>query len=157
MLRYGVIMTNQLLIAETEERFGDAVTQARLAAPAVRVMLGIATSWKLTNAEGAGLLGITRYKWSNLKSGQWTGVFNQDQLTRVALLLRINDALHELFPDDQADRWPRQVTQNPMLNGKSLVQAMVHGGIPFIIQTRNCLETAVARLKKLDAAARVSR
>ena len=44
-----------------------------------------------------------------------------------------------------------------MLNGKSLVQAMVHGGIPFIIQTRNYLESAVARLKKLDAAARVSR
>lgn len=71
-----------------------------------------------------------------MRAGHWEGLLNEDQLTRASLLISIFNGLHSLFGNDLADRWPRLINQGPVFDHKSPVQAMVEGGIPKMLQTR---------------------
>jgi hypothetical protein len=128
------------LILEADGRFGNGAIREQLTGPAVEAVLRIAAAWKLTNAESAGLLGVAVAAWRRMKSGQWRGALGQDQLTRASILIALHASLHELIADERADHWPRQVTRENMFCGLSPARAMIHGGIPFMIEVRRYIE-----------------
>ncbi|WP_309611206.1 hypothetical protein [Sphingomonas sp.] len=41
-----------------------------------------------------------------------------------------------LFADEMADRWPRLANRGPVFDRKSLIDAMIVGGIPRMLETR---------------------
>lgn len=139
----GKTVIDDRLISGADGGFRDGAIREQLTDPAVAAVLGIARSWKLTNAEGAGLLGVSVAVWKRMKSGQWKGTLGQDQMTRAAILIALHADLHALAADDsRANNWPRQAS--PMFNGTSPAQAMVRGGLPLMHATWKYIEANVA-------------
>jgi hypothetical protein len=93
----------------------------------------LAKYWFLDNAEAAALLGVSPGTWQRIKDDRWTGSFNQDQLTRLSLLVGMFEALHTIFANDMADRWPRLPNKNELFEGKSPIAMMVEDGIPAML------------------------
>ena len=122
------------------QTFSGEGDRARLTGSAIKAMLRIAEAWKTSNAEGAALLGVSASTWDRMKAGTWDGTLSQDQLTRASALIGLYKGLHLLFANDLADRWPRLVNREPLFGIRSPVEAMIEGGIPRMLETRQYID-----------------
>ena len=112
----------------------------RLSAAATKAVLRLVEAWGGNNAEGAALLGVSESTWDRMKAGTWEGALSQDQLTRASALIGVFKGLHLLFADNMADRWPKLVNSGPIFDRLSPVQAMIEGGIPRMLETRQYID-----------------
>ena len=106
----------------------------------MKAVLRLVEAWGGSNAEGAALLGVSESTWDRMKAGTWEGVLSQDQLTRASALIGLFKGLHLLFANDMADRWPKLANKAPVFDRLSPVQAMIAGGIPRMLETRQYID-----------------
>jgi uncharacterized protein (DUF2384 family) len=114
--------------------------RARLTPPAIAAMRRLSEAWHLGRAEAAALLGASEVAWVRISCGVYDQSLSQDQLTRVAAAMRVFKALHTLFVDDIADRWPRLPNNAPMFADRSPLETMIDDGIPGMIEVRDYLD-----------------
>jgi len=139
-------MSNNVQLRQTSDDLGALQTFAaeedrrRLTTTATKAVVRLVEAWRGNNAEGAALLGVSESTWDRIKSGRWEGVLSQDQLTRASALIGVFKGLHLLFADDMADRWPRLPNRGPVFDRRSPIQAMIEGGIPRMIETRQYVD-----------------
>lgn len=119
------------------QTFAGAEDRARLSGPTLRAFRALAAQWALNNAEAAALLGVSESTWDRIKRGAWDQPLSQDQLTRASAAIGLYKGLHLLFVDAMADRWPKLANAGPIFRRKSPVDAMIAGGIPVMLETRN--------------------
>jgi hypothetical protein len=122
------------------QTFAIEADRARLTAAAVKSVLRLVDAWGGNNAEGAALLGVSESTWDRMKAGKWDGVLSQDQLTRASALIGVFKGLHLVFADGMADRWPRLPNRGPVFDRMTPVQAMIAGGIPRMLETRQYID-----------------
>lgn len=122
------------------QTFADESNRQRLTPAAVKAVLRLVKAWDGGNAEGAALLGVSESTWDRMKAGRWDGVLSQDQLTRASALIGLFKGLHLLFADGMADRWPRLPNRGPIFGRLSPIQAMIEGGIPRMLETRQYID-----------------
>lgn len=122
------------------QTFADEADRRRLTGAAVKAVLRLVEAWGSGNADGAALLGVSESTWDRMKAGRWEGTLSQDQLTRASALIGVFKGLHLLFADDMADRWPRLPNRAPVFDRLSPVQAMIAGGIPRMLETRQYID-----------------
>lgn len=114
--------------------------RGRLTGAAVKAVLRLADRWGASNAEAAALLGVSESTWDRMKAGTWDGTLSQDQLTRASALIGLFKGLHLLFANDLADRWPKLENRAPVFDRNSPVEAMIRGGIPRMLETRQYID-----------------
>lgn len=112
----------------------------RLTGAAVKAVLRLADAWGVGNAQGAALLGVSESTWDRMKAGSWQGALSQDQLTRASALIGLFKGLHLLFANDLAERWPTLANRAPVFDRRSPVEAMIEGGIPRMLETRQYID-----------------
>lgn len=118
----------------------DRKVQVRLSAAARKAFLKLLKHWELKDEEGRQLLGgISSGTFYEIKRGA-AKTLNQDQLTRISLLLGIFKSLAILFPAPLARAWPTRQNDNPLFDGATPVSCMVTGGIPAMIAVRQLLD-----------------
>lgn len=122
------------------QTFAGDDDRRRLTGAAVKAVLRLVDAWSGSNAEGAALLGVSESTWDRMKAGTWEGTLSQDQLTRASALIGVFKGLHLLFADDMADRWPKLTNRGPIFDRRSPVQAMIEGGIPRMLETRQYID-----------------
>jgi hypothetical protein len=122
------------------QTFSSEADRRRLTGAAVKAVLRLVDAWGGNNAEGAALLGVSESTWDRMKGGKWDGTLCQDQLTRASALIGVFKGLHLLFADGMADRWPSLVNRGPIFDRKTPIQAMIEGGIPRMIETRQYID-----------------
>ena len=122
------------------QNFAGDGDRKRLTGTAVKAVLRVIDIWGGCNAEGAALLGISESTWDRMKADKWDGTLSQDQLTRASALIGVFKGLHLLFADDMADRWPRLENRAPVFDRKSPIEAMIEGGIPRMLETRQYID-----------------
>lgn len=133
-------LENDVPIAMGLQNFARDEDRKRLTPSAVKAVLRLVAAWDGSNANGAALLGVSESSWDRMKAGRWDGTLSQDQLTRASALIGIFKGLHLLFADAMADRWPRLPNRGPIFDRKSPVEAMVEGGIPRMLETRQYID-----------------
>lgn len=122
------------------QTFAGDEDRQRLTAAAVKAVLRLTGAWNTSNAEGAALLGVSESTWDRIKAGRWDGALSQDQLTRASALIGIYKGLHLLFANDLADRWPRLENRAPVFGRRTPIRAMIEGGIPRMLETRQYVD-----------------
>jgi len=122
------------------QTFAAEADRRRLTGAAVKAVLRLVDAWGGSNAEGAALLGVSESTWDRMKAGRWEGVLSQDQLTRASALIGVFKGLHLLFADAMADRWPMLENRGPVFDRRTPVQAMIEGGIPRMLETRQYVD-----------------
>ncbi|MGE0006065.1 MAG: antitoxin Xre-like helix-turn-helix domain-containing protein [Parvibaculaceae bacterium] len=122
------------------QTFSSEADRRRLTGAAVKAVLRLVEAWGGSNAEGAALLGVSESTWDRMKGGKWDGVLSQDQLTRASALIGVFKGLRLLFADGMADRWPRLVNRGPIFDRMTPIQAMIEGGIPRMLETRQYID-----------------
>lgn len=122
------------------QTFAGNDDRRRLTGAAVKAVLRLVDAWDGSNAEGAALLGVSESTWDRMKAGTWEGTLSQDQLTRASALMGLFKGLHLLFADNMADRWPKLANTAPVFDRLSPVQAMIVGGIPRMLETRQYID-----------------
>ncbi|HEY8696899.1 MAG TPA: antitoxin Xre-like helix-turn-helix domain-containing protein [Rhizomicrobium sp.] len=122
------------------QTFANADSRARLSATAAKAFVRLAKHWQLSNAEAAALLGVSQSTWDRMKRGERTEALSQDQLTRVSALSGTFKALHLLFADAMADRWPRLPNKGPLFENRRPIDAMIDGGIPHMLEVRRYVD-----------------
>lgn len=122
------------------QTFAGESDRARLTGAAIKAVLRLIDAWGASNAEGAALLGVSASTWDRIKAGSWEGTLSQDQLTRASAMIGLYKGLHLLFANELADRWPRLENRAPVFGRRSPVQAMIEGGIPRMLETRQYID-----------------
>lgn len=122
------------------QTFSDPDSRARLSKTASKAFVQLAERWNLANAEAAALLGVSPSTWDRMKRGDRAEVLSQDQLTRVSALVGTFKALHLLFADAMADRWPQLPNKGPIFENKRPIDAMIDGGIPRMLEVRRYVD-----------------
>jgi len=88
--------------------------RTRLSPAAIKGLLRIAARWKLRDDDTRVLLGgISSGSFYALKS-RATKTLDEDQLTRISLLIGIYKALNTLYGQKLADAWVELPNTNPM-------------------------------------------
>lgn len=112
----------------------------RLSASAIRGLLRVAARWKLRDEDTRALLaGMSSGSFYALKSRAAKSL-DQDQLTRISLLIGIYKALNILYSQKLADAWVTLPNTNPMFGGDSALDYMKKGGIPALLRVRQLLD-----------------
>lgn len=122
------------------QTFADDGDRKRLSRTALKAYRRLADAWRLTNPEAAALLGVSTSTWERIKRDGSGNQLSQDQLTRVSALVGIYKALHLLFADGAADRWPRLKNKGPLFSRRTPIEAMIEGGIPHMIDVRRYVD-----------------
>ena len=122
------------------QTFSDQDSRALLSGTAAKAFARLAKHWGLSNAEAAALLGVSQSTWERLKRGDRSEPLSQDQLTRVSALVGTFKALHLLFVDTMADRWPQLPNKGPLFENKRPIDAMIEGGIPRMLEVRRYVD-----------------
>lgn len=114
--------------------------RTRLTPAAVEGLIRIAKHWKLRDEDTRALLG-------GMSSGSFYALKNraaktldEDQLTRISLLIGIYKALHILYSQKLADAWMALPNTNPMFRGDSPLDYLKKGGIPASVRVRQLLD-----------------
>ena len=114
--------------------------RARLSRAAIVGLLRIAMHWKLRDEDTRGLLGgISSGSFYALKH-RAAKTLDEDQLTRVSLLIGIYKGLNILYSQKLADAWIALPNTNPMFGGDSPLSYMKKGGIPAFLRVRQLLD-----------------
>jgi hypothetical protein len=124
----------------------ERAVQERLSGPAVAGFFRLAASWKLRDEDARQLLGGisngTFYQWKSRSGGRHTGSrrLNQDELTRISLLLGIFKALNILYSPKLAAAWVQLPNRNPLFRGETPLAYMLRGGLPGVLAVRRLLD-----------------
>ncbi|MDA4844906.1 antitoxin Xre-like helix-turn-helix domain-containing protein [Hoeflea poritis] len=118
----------------------SAYDDDRVAAVAAKAYARIVAAWKLNNRLAADLIAVSPRTWARMKSGQWSGRLNRDQLMRVSAITGLYKALHLYFSDALADRWIGLRNSGPLFAGHEPIETMIEGGLPAIMETRNYVD-----------------
>lgn len=114
--------------------------RSRLSPSAITGLLRIATHWKLRDEDTRVLLGgISSGSFYALKN-RATKTLDEDQLTRVSLLIGIYKALNILYSRKLADAWMTLPNTNSMFGGDSPLHYAKKGGIPALLRVRQLLD-----------------
>jgi hypothetical protein len=114
--------------------------RARLSPAAIKGLFGIATHWKLRDDDTRALLGgISSGSFYALKH-RAAKTLDEDQLTRISLLVGIYKALNILYGQNLADSWIALPNTNPMFGGDSPLHYVRKGGIPAFLRVRQLLD-----------------
>jgi Protein of unknown function (DUF2384) len=114
--------------------------RVRLSPVAIRGVLAIAKHWNLRDEDTRVLLGgISTGSFYGLKN-RTTKTLDEDQLTRVSLLIGIYKALHILYSQKLGDAWMTLPNKNPMFGGDSPLKYLKSGGIPAFLRVRQLLD-----------------
>lgn len=122
------------------QTFADECDRKRLTGPAVKAVVRLIQAWHGSNLQGASLLGVSASTWDRMKAGKWDGTLSQDQLTRASALIGVYKGLHLLFADSMAVRWPNLTNSSPVFDWQSPLDAMIQGGIPRMLETRQYID-----------------
>lgn len=136
-------MLNQVLQEDHAPRlqgFSSEADRLRLSATAIKAFRRLVVQWNLTGQQAAALLGVSTSTWERLKPEVASKSLTQDQMTRISALVGIYKALHLLFADAMADRWPQLVNTGPLFGHRTPVTAMIEGGIPHMLEVRRYLD-----------------
>ena len=120
--------------------FSRETDRLRLSATALKAYRRLVAQWDLTGQQAAALLGVSTSTWERLKPDTVSRSLSQDQMTRISALVGIYKALHLLFADAMADRWPQLVNTGPLFDHRAPVTAMIEGGIPHMLEVRRYLD-----------------
>jgi hypothetical protein len=114
--------------------------RARLSPSAVKGMLRLAQHWGLRDEDTRVLLG-------GMSNGSFYGLkqrpartLDEDQLTRISLLVGIYKALNILYSPKLADAWMTLPNTNPMFGGDTPLSYARRGGIPALLRIRQLLD-----------------
>jgi uncharacterized protein (DUF2384 family) len=114
--------------------------RTRLSRAAIKGLIGIADHWNLRDEDTRALLGgMSSGSFYGLK-GRSNRALDEDQLTRISLLIGIFKALNILYSQKLADSWMSLPNTNPMFGGQSPLTYMKRGGIPAIMRVRQLLD-----------------
>ena len=114
--------------------------RTRLSPAAIKGLLRIATHWKLRDDDTRGLLGgISSGSFYALKN-RAPKTLDEDQFTRVSVLVGIYKALNILYSPKLADAWMALPNTNPMFGGDSPLNYVKQGGIPGLLRVRQLLD-----------------
>jgi hypothetical protein len=122
------------------QTFADEASRRRLTGAAAKAVVRLTAAWGASNAEAAALLGVSESTWDRIKAERWDGVLSQDQLTRASALIGIFKGLHLLFAGGMAVRWPSLVNRGPIFARQTPIAAMIDGGIPRMLETRQYID-----------------
>lgn len=122
------------------QTFAAEADRERLSKTALKAFRRLADRWELSNVEAAALLGVSSSTWDRIKADRWDGALSQDQLTRVSAMVGVFKGLHLLFADGMAERWPRLPNRGPVFDRLSPIAAMIEGGIPRMLETRQYVD-----------------
>ena len=136
----NVVSIQRPLASSGVQTFAIEDDRQRLTAAGSKAVVRLIEAWGGSNAEGAALLGVSESTWDRIKAGRWDGAFSQDQLTRASALIGVFKGLHLLFADDMADRWPKLTNRGPVFDRMTPIQAMITGGIPRMLETRQYID-----------------
>jgi hypothetical protein len=121
--------------------FAREQDRKRLSRVAIKAFKALAKEWALSNVEAAALLATSTSTWERLKRSTAEGnPLNQDQLTRISALVGVYKGLHLLFADAMADKWPRLNNSGALFNRRTPIEAMIEGGIPFMLDVRRYVD-----------------
>jgi hypothetical protein len=114
--------------------------RARLAPAAVRGLLRVASHWKLRDEDTRDLLGgMSSGSFYAMKS-RGSKNLDEDELTRISLLIGIYKALNILYSPRLANAWMKLPNANPMFGGDSPLTYIRRGGIPALLRIRQLLD-----------------
>ena len=114
--------------------------RTRLSPPAIKGLMRIAKHWDLRDDDTRVLLGgMSNGSFYSLKSRSHK-TLDEDQLTRVSLLMGIYKGLNILYSQKLADAWIGLPNTNPMFAGDSPLNYMKRGGIPAFLRVRQLLD-----------------
>ncbi len=114
--------------------------RARLSPAAVKGLIRVAARWRLRDEDTRALLGgISSGSFYAMKSGS-TKTLDEDQMTRVSLVIGIYKALNILYSPRLADAWATLPNSNPMFGGESPLHYIKRGGIPAFLRVRQLLD-----------------
>lgn len=118
----------------------NKAVRARLSPAAIKGIIKIAEHWGIKDGDTRALLnGVSNGTLYNLKSGS-TQILDQDQLTRVSLLVGMYKALNILYSKKLADSWMKLPNTNPIFNGDTPLNHVKKGGIPALQAVRQLLD-----------------
>jgi hypothetical protein len=122
------------------QTFVNEADRARLTPTALEAVRNLARAWELTGDEMAALLGVSSSTWDRISAGTWKRALSQDQMTRASALIGIFKGLHLLFVDSMANRWVRLRNAGPLFENRTPIDAMIHGGIPLMLEVRRYVD-----------------
>jgi Protein of unknown function (DUF2384) len=115
--------------------------RTRLSPAAIKGLLRIAKRWKLRDEDTRALLG-------GISSGSFYALknlarktLNEDQLTRISLLIGVYKALNIVYSQKLANAWITLPNTNPMFGGDSPLNYIKKGGIPAFLRVRQLLDS----------------
>lgn len=118
----------------------NAIDPARIARVSATAFSRVAEAWRLGGEAAAQLLDISPRTFARMKAGDWSGRLSRDQLMRVSAVTGLYKGLHLYFSDELADRWVSMRNSGPLFDGRTPVEAMIEGGLPAILATRNHID-----------------
>jgi uncharacterized protein (DUF2384 family) len=127
------------MLAE-RQTFAEEADRDRLSAVGLKAYRRLIAAWDLSGQQAAALLGVSLSTWERLKHERQEKTLSQDQMTRISALVGIYKALHLLFADDLADRWPRLENSGPLFGRRSPIVSMIEDGIPQMLEVRRYVD-----------------
>lgn len=94
---------------------------------------------ELNREEQAWLLSLSTRTLQRTSGGSGPEL-NQDQLTRLSLIVGIYKALHILYDAGTASGWMKRVNRRHPFGGVTPLDYMRHGGIPAMYEVRRLLD-----------------
>jgi len=114
--------------------------RARLSPAAIKGLLRLTKHWNLRDEDTRVLLG-------GMSNGSFYGLkqkpnrtLDEDQLTRISLLIGIYKALNILYSSKLADAWFTLPNTNAMFGGDAPLSYAKKGGIPALLRIRQLLD-----------------
>jgi hypothetical protein len=125
---------------DTAASLASKENRKRLSPAAVKGLFRIAKHWDLRDDDTRSLLGgLSSGSFYSMKN-QAAKILDEDQLTRVSLLVGIYKALNILYSAKLADAWISRPNTNAMFGGESPLGYMRKGGIPAFLRVRQLLD-----------------
>jgi uncharacterized protein (DUF2384 family) len=118
----------------------DKRVQKRLSPSALKAFFNIVAKWKLKDEDARQLLGgVSSGAYYKLKAGGKREL-DQDELTRVSLLIGMYKALNIIFEQKLASVWMQLPNQHPLFAGASPLAYMIQFGQPGMQRVRQLLD-----------------
>ena len=112
----------------------------RFSKVAMRTYGRIAEAWKLSNVDAAPLIGLSLRTWDRIKTEDWDGKLEPEQLMRISAVIGLYEALHCYFSESIANQWVSIENAGQSFGGHKPITVMLDGGYPAIVKIRNYIE-----------------